>query len=57
MGGLPDLWRTYRLMKAFPGLTPQTVDDTPALTWDWLLRIHEVVLDEQNRKSEEARRG
>lgn len=50
VGGLPDLFRTYRLMRAFPGLTPQVIDDTPAQTWDWLLRIHEVVLDEQNKE-------
>lgn len=38
---MPPHLRTYRLMRAFPGLTPQTIADTPASTWDWLLKIHE----------------
>lgn len=26
-------------MKAFPGLTPDQIDEIPAVTWDWLIAI------------------
>lgn len=38
-GPLPELLRTYQIMKAFPGITPPQVDEIPAVQWDWLLAI------------------
>lgn len=38
-GTLPPHLRTYQLMKAFPGLSPQAIDEAPALQLDWLLAI------------------
>lgn len=48
---MPPHWRTYRLMRIFPGLTPSAIAETPAVTWDWLLKIHEVVDEHERRAS------
>jgi hypothetical protein len=40
-GPLPPLLRTYRCVAEL-GMSPAEVDDTPALTIDWLLAIHDV---------------
>lgn len=29
-------------MRIFPGLTPNVIAECSAVTWDWLLKIHEV---------------
>lgn len=50
---MPPHWRTYQLMRIFPGLTPQTIAETPAVTWDWLLKIHEVVGEYERRAASE----
>ena len=39
-GPMPPHLRTYQIMQAFPGLSPEVIDETPAVTWDWLLAIH-----------------
>lgn len=38
-GPLPPFLRTYQILKKFPGHTIEQVEETPAMTWDWLLAI------------------
>lgn len=38
-GVLPEELRTYTIMKAFPGITMEQVDEGAAKRWDWLLAI------------------
>jgi hypothetical protein len=50
-GPLPPHLRTYRILKLFPGHTIEQIEETPAMTWDWLLAIDAEVTRGQPRLS------
>lgn len=49
---MPPYWRTYQLMRVFPGLTPQAIHDGSAVMWDWLLKIHDTVTEAEKQRGQ-----